>query len=235
MNQSVRFRTEIGPSVLATLGFGLWLCLFYAAAAAAAPAQPTPRVFTSNNYGVTFSVPTGLFHCPYPSSWVGSDHGVNLYLTRPDRCDPDGGAVAADSEAPPLIQVFYGYNVPEYPQPDGTTRPPATNQELLAPSCDTQAPPLPAGLTLLGTTAAGCLMTKGSHMSLVIGSVYTEYPSEPSPQPDSLLILTLNTTKARYRHDLGLFRALAASLAICTIAGQPAQPPLAPCPSGPWW
>lgn len=193
-------------------------------------------MFTSNNYGVTFAVPAGLFHCPYPAPWVGPDHGVNLYLEKPARCDPGGGAAATDQETPPLIQVFYAYNVAEYPQPDGTTRAPATDRELIAQSCDAQAPPLPAGLTLLGTTAAGCLTTKGSEISLVIGSVYSEYPNQPSPQPDSLLILSLDTTKARYHHDLSLFRELAAGVAICTIAGEPSHPPRARCPqTSSWW
>jgi hypothetical protein len=217
---------------VAVIGFGMTTTW---APAEAASAEPTPRVFASNNYGVTFSVPPVLFHCPYPSSWVGSDHGANLYLTKPSRCDPGGGEVADDSETPPLIQVFYAHSVAEYPQPDGTTRTPATNREMLAQSCDTHAQPSPAGLTLLGHKAAGCLTTKGSQMSLVIGSLYSEYPGEPSSQPDSSLILTLDTTQARYRHDLGLFRALAASLAICTIEGEPAHPPRARCPSGPWW
>lgn len=222
----------LATALVAVAGFGMMTAW---APAEAASAQPAPPAFTTNNYGVTFSVPPGLFHCPYPAGWVGSDHGVNLYLTKPSRCDPQGGAAATDQETPPLIQVFYHYNVAEYPQPDGTTRAPATNQEMLAQFCDTHAQPSPAGLTLLGQKAAGCLTTKGSQMSLVIGSLYSEYPGEPSSQPDSSLILTLDTTQARYRHDLGLFRALAASLAICTIEGEPAHPPRARCPSGPWW
>lgn len=244
MHSSVRLPADTRPPISGLHGFGFWLCLlcgvlgfgkaWAAPPAAAVSPQPAPRAFTSNNYGVTFSVPPGLFHCPYPSSWVGSDHGVNLYLEKPARCDPGGGEAATDQETPPLIQVFYAYNVAEYPQPDGTTRAPATNQELLAQSCDTHAQPLPAGLTLLGTAAAGCLSTKGSHISLAIGSVYSQYPSESSPQPDSDLILTLDTSKTRYRHDLSLFRELAASLAISTIAGEPAYPPRARCPQTSW-
>lgn len=245
MSDSVTLPADTHPPISGLHGFGFWLCLlcgvlgfgkaWAAPPAAAVSPQPAPPAFTSNNDGITFSVPPGLFHCPYPASWVGSDHGVNLYLTKPGRCDPDGGEAATDQETPPLIQVFYAYNVAEYPQPDGTTRAPATDRELIAQSCDAQAQPLPAGLTLLGTAAAGCLTTKGSEISLVIGALYSEDPNQPSPQPDSLLILSLETTKARYRHDLSLFRKLAAGVVICTVAGEPAHPPRARCPQTSWW
>jgi hypothetical protein len=88
-------------------GFGLLFVLALGAApisASAAEPSAAPAVFTTENYGLTVDIPRGLFRCSYPASWVGSDHGIDIYLAKPKACDPHSPS-ASGAEAQDLPRV----------------------------------------------------------------------------------------------------------------------------------
>ena len=183
------------------------------ACAAAAPApRPTPPVFATSNYQLTFRIPAGLFRCPYPDDWVGPDHGVEFYLTRPRACDPAGPAATERERSRPRIGVYYEYNSGESVRVGNDMRFPATDAEIMAGEC---RHPRGQAVWLLGRPATGCQHRSGRAVTLVIGAVYWQSPDQAGPQPDSDVRIELDTQADRYLRDLGVLRAVAASLRVC--------------------
>jgi hypothetical protein len=195
----------------------------------AGPPDPasTPGTFTTDNYNLSARIPARLFHCPYPEGWVGSDHGISIYLVKPKACSPDGPA-AADAEAArlPRIQLFYAYNnADSVTGPGDEARPFRTNAELVANDCRPPASRLPGGLTLLGLPAAGCVHRHGTAVSVFTATVYSQDPGSAPDEPDSYLFVSLETTSRRYLGDLKTLRALVAGMRVCIGSDQPPCPP----------
>lgn len=89
------------------------MSLFFALAAAVLDAAVgAPPVFVSEK-AVTFRSPHGVFICPLPKDWVGSDHGTTLFIERPKSCSPQGypssGRNFRGGAATRRIEVYYGY------------------------------------------------------------------------------------------------------------------------------
>jgi hypothetical protein len=202
-----------------------------APAISATPTAPetAPGTFTTNNYGLSGRIPPGLFHCPYPKDWVGPDHGIAIYLSRPRACDRLGpSAAAADAEHLPRITIFYAFNTgDDIKEPNGDAHPPRDNAELASTVCRPPKAALPPGLRLFGAPATGCLQVSGNRVSVVTGSIFSASSASGGETPDRFVFVELDTTKPRYARDLQTLRAIAASLRVC------GAPP--PCPPFVQW
>ncbi len=198
------------------------------AAFAATSPRPAPRLFITGNHGVRFTVPGGLYYCPIPDGWVGSDHGTVLFFTPPRACD--------DRADTPSISVYYGYNVPEYDHGDGQPRPPRTDEEARRDSCTGGeiAPPF----RLLGHTVMGCESQAGTRIAISVTALYVlDTDAEDPPDPDHILTVSLSTRIDRQARDLRTFRSLLAGITICTPDWAHARPGRRACDEfdGSWW
>jgi hypothetical protein len=194
---------------------------------AAASPERAPTRFTTHNYQLNVRIPPGLFHCRYPAAWVGSDHGISLYLEQPQGCDP-GSPAASDEEARhlPQIRFFYSYNVADM-EPYG--RPPRTNTELHQQACKESFSGWPAPMAMLGVAATTCFEHRGDTISLAAGTLYRQSTVAAAP-PDSQAWLILQTTARRYPYDFKLFQTILKTIAVCRAKDRPPQPPRPACP-----
>jgi hypothetical protein len=197
--------------------------------AAAAP-ERAPSRFTLPGYGLTVTVPAGLFHCPAPAGSVGLEHGVSLYLTPPKACDPGGPAASAEEAGQlPQIRLYTIANAAESGRP-----PPTTNSDLHRVSCGETLANWPAGLSLLGAPGATCFEHRGAAMTLAVGALYSQTVQRPTIPDDRVWVL-LQTTAPRYPYDFKIFQAVLRNVTLCRAPDRPAQPPRPSCPRGvPW-
>ena len=205
------------------------LCVAALLLAAAGP-QRTPHRFTTPSYGLTVTIPPGLFHCPAPPGGAGLEHGISLYLTQPQACDPDGPAASpAEAARSPQIRLYVVANAAEPGAP-----PPKTNGELHRVSCGETLANWPAAMSLLGMPGATCFEHRGEIITLAVGALYSQ-TVQRSAIPDDRVWLLLQTTALRYPYDLKIFQALLNAVALCRPPDRPAQPPRPSCPPAiPW-
>jgi hypothetical protein len=209
-------------------------CLLLAAALSSAHAatatkpRPTPHLYVTGNHGVRIEVPGGLYYCPLPDSWVGADHGSNLFLTPPSDCD---------AEAAPRVSVYYGLNVAEWDHGDGQERPPRTDAELRQDECPRGGGKL-TDLRLLGRSVTGCTVQKGALVTISANVLYSlEHGGIGSGEPDHILAVTLFTTSERLEADVVTFRRVLAGTSICTPEWAQTKVGRQACQehSGSWW
>ncbi len=219
-------RLAVGIILGCSLGFG---------SASAAEPKAAPSVFTTNNYDLTVALPPGLFRCSYPPTWIGSDHGIEIYLSRPQACDPTAPEAAPNVPTPARIEIFYSFNVADISSTGGEFGPPRTNVALLPTFCPPSAEPLKPGSILLGMPATGCLQRQGKDISLRIGSLYSQDQVDTGNAPDSLVLVTLSTTRTRYAADIAIMREIVARIHVCVAPGRPPQPSRPLCPPSRSW
>jgi hypothetical protein len=171
------------------------LALLALAEAAAAPARvaplPAPPLYVTHNQGLAIAVPKGLTYCPLPADWVGSDHGVELYLTPPTSCGGAGYASSGRDATPdtPVIEIYYEYNTDDY--------------------VDRHRCRARVAFRLFGRPAKACVTHDGGWIEVEARSNYSI-----GPEPHDL-VLTLRTTEARYASDLARFHAFARGVHVC--------------------
>jgi hypothetical protein len=185
---------------VACMAAGLWS----APQSSVVAPRPTPSRFTTFQYGITVSMPPGLYYCPIPGDWSGADHGRSFYLMPPTQCDVTAAYVLgpADDETPRL-DLYYAYNV-------AGARTPA---ELARLDC---ARPRPiAGVTLLGRPAIGCEVTRGDWVDVSASTPYDLEPRTKGYGPDARLTVQLTTRRTRLASDRSVFAAFAAGVHQC--------------------
>jgi hypothetical protein len=195
-------------------------------------------VFVTQQYGLIADLPPGLTYCPLPADWVGSDHGTQVYLVPPDRCGEVRG-YASSARIPasfvPAIAIFYSRNVADIHRADREDSPPETNTELADQMCGDVYAPLPPGIVLLGTPAAGCRADQDGVATIQAMALYANADS-PANKPDHILIVSLETTSDRLRADLPIFSRIAAGIRVCNPSWSKANLSREPCPEGAnWW
>ena len=224
---------------LATLAVLLvfWARPTFAARNGAIRPRDVPSVFATVNYGVMARFPPGLTYCPMSDSWIGSDHGTEVYLTPPSGCYPSD-SYPSSGRGPvtfaPTISLYYGYlgdvEVGSY------LGPPRTVAELAILNCDRLgAAPIPSGLTLLGKPAEGCRYDHGDQIEIRVFQLYDIYDKDRGEgASDGELDLTLVTNRARLDRDLSVFKTVTSRISLCTPFG---EKPLtrAACPPGHWF
>jgi hypothetical protein len=175
------------------------------------PPAAAPALYVTHNHGLAIAIPPGLTYCPLPNDWVGSDHGVELYLGRPAQCLGAGYASSGRGVTPetPTISIYYEYVTSDYVE-----RRPCLRRL--------------GGLTLFGRRQRGCERRDGDWVTVDVGSRYS-YGDSPEE-----LALTLRTNPERLARDLPVFAALARGAKVCLphwAAGH--TPP--PCPDAQWF
>jgi hypothetical protein len=186
------------------LCLSLTAALLFTHAAVATEPRPAPRLYVTGNHGVRVQVPDGLYYCPLPEGWVGSDHGTTLFLVAPGDCEAGGT---------PAISIFYAFNVVERDHGDGDERPPRTDAELRRDECPAGGG-MVTGLRLLGHSVPGCSVRDGSRVTISANAVYSLERGWRGP--DRTLAVTLSTSTKRLSADLVTFRRLLAGISICT-------------------
>lgn len=173
------------------------LLVFLSPAALAVPPRPTPSVYASHIYVISFRPPPGATYCPLPAGWIGSDHGTTIFLERPRRCGDDAGYPSTSRSFTPgyvaRIDLFYVYQMPDPPPP-------------------TRCRPI-GRLAFLGRSRPICRSDEAGMISL---SVEAPYRADIAAEA----ILTLRTRSARLARDLATFRQVAASVRTCTATEQ---------------
>lgn len=191
-------------------------------------------MFVTHNYQLMARIPAGLFHCPFPATYIGTDHGITLYRAAPAACDPGApNAAHGIPDGPSVIQITYGYNVAEIGVP-GQSRPPLTNAELARQECGPDPAPLPDGLTLFGRKAAGCVRRDGNRVRVTLVSLYGQERRPGAEPPDSEVSINLETDEGRLGRDVALLRRVAGSLRVCRGVDWPpvqGRPDCPPCPA----
>lgn len=195
-----------------------------------------PANFTTRNYALTFRIPAGLYRCALPPSFVGADHGVTLYLSKPAACSTATlNATAPVGGSLPRITIFYSYNIaPTVDTPSGPAVP-ATNAALMAADCAKSGAKLPATLKLFGAPAMGCLKTDHQAIDLVTGALYSQDSVDRGAAPDSLVRVELTTTRSRFAQDLRRLSTITNSLQVCAVdgsSGETERPKCAPATGG---
>ncbi len=200
-----------------------WLLLF--AALLGVPAQRAPQRYVTPNFGVRLALPGGLFYCPLPNGWVGTDHGPTLYLARPDCTDPAG----------PHIAVDYEHNVAEHDFGDREERPARTYAELRRFECAGRAG---RAVPLLGRRVAPCVEARPNAVSVTAWAVYDlEPPERWRDRGAQTLAVILATTPRRLAADMIMFRRVAAGASVCMphwAKRTPGRPACREFP-GSWW
>ena len=152
-----------------------WLLLAPAEVAQAAeqtrPPLPAPAMFSTHNYELTFAIPPGLFRCPYAPDSIGSDHGITIYLLKPNGCSPGSPVAAGNEPGWPQVIVFYSYNVAEYPPGAG---PPRTNARLFTVHCMSPAAIRFEAARLFGKPVDLCVRKRGRVVELEAQSLYQQ-------------------------------------------------------------
>ena len=188
------------------------LALFALAEAATAPASrpiPAPALYVTHNQGLRIVIPSGLTYCPLPPDWVGSDHGVELYLTPPSGCG-DAGYQSSDRDAgsqTPSIAIYYEFNTDDY--------------------VDRRPCAAPVALRLFGRPARACRRRQAGWITV---EAHANYAIGQEPHD---LVLTLRTTAARYVHDVARFRSLAKGVSACRPEWGDSRQPA--CPKSQWF
>jgi hypothetical protein len=197
----------------------LWqtaLALLALADAATAPVKPVataplpaPPLYVTHNQGLAIAIPKGLTYCPLPPDWVGSDHGVELYLAPPTRCGGAGYASSGRDVTPdtPTIEIYYEFNTDDY--------------------VDRRACPAPVAMRLFGQPVRAC--RRPDHGWITV-EARANYAVDGEPHD---LVLTLRMTKARYAAELPRFRAFAMQVRVCRPEWAGGR--LRACPKAQWF
>lgn len=161
--------------------------------------EPAPRVFASADKNITFPTPPGSIYCRLPDDWVGSDHGVNLYLTPPAACGgagyPSSNRGATTTAA--AISVFYGYDV--------------VDAEFKAPA----EPCLSIGsVMVLGRMTPLCEVKAGEGVVVTATVAYAAEGFEADIPAEA--VFRLRTTAERRVADMGAFETMLAATSLCT-------------------
>jgi hypothetical protein len=186
--------------------------LALAEAATASPRGPplaAPPLYVTHNQGLRIVIPSGLTYCPLPPDWVGSDHGVELYLVPPSSCG-GAGYQSSDRDAgaeTPAIAIYYEINTDNY--------------------VDRRRCAEPVAMRLFGRPARACRRREAGWITVAAGAGYA-IDGEPHD-----LALTLRTTKARYRSDLARFRSFAKGVTVCRPDWASGRGPA--CPKTQWF
>ncbi|MBO9575503.1 MAG: hypothetical protein J7494_07200 [Sphingobium sp.] len=153
-----------------------------------------PAAFVTEQYGLTFPVPSGSLYCPLPSDWTGSDHGTIIFMESPGKCHgagfPSSGRGFDRDVA--RIEIFYSYWLEEEGDPD----PPENCIRV-------------GTVHFLGGDRAICEQIRAGRMTL---SVTAGYRIDTTAQT----VFTLVTTSKRIATDLPVFRKVLASTEICS-------------------
>ena len=161
------------------------------ATAPVTPPRPAPPLYVTHNQGLRIAIPGGLTYCPLPPDWVGSDHGVELYLVPPQSCGGAGYASSDRDVTPdePAIDVYYEFNTDDY--------------------VDRRRCAAPVALRLFGRPARACRRREAGWITVEARANYA-VGREPHD-----LVLTLRTTEARYARDFARFRSFARGVSVC--------------------
>jgi hypothetical protein len=169
------------------------LALFALAEAATAtvPPRSAPPLYVTHNQGLAIVIPKGLTYCPLPDDWVGSDHGVALYLTPPSGCG-GAGYPSSDRDAKsetPAIEVYYEIHTDDF--------------------VDRRPCRAPVAMRVFSRTVRACRWRDHGWITI---EAWTGYAVGQEAHD---LILGLRTTKARYESDLARFRSFALGVSAC--------------------
>ena len=179
--------------------------------------RSAPSVYVTPNHFLTFRLPAGLYYCPLPDSWTGSDHGTVLFLRPPARCGGAGFPSSSREFSPddtPRIEIYYGY---AFDEDEG---PPEKCVRV-------------ARIRIMGRSRLLCdLKMEG----MKAASVSLKYQADSSSE----VILSLISRSDRFAADLVQLRAVAASIKPCkalwTINGKTVSDGWGePCPIGKWF
>jgi hypothetical protein len=176
---------------------------------------PTPSLYVTPNYGLTFNTPVGASYCPLPKSWVGSDHGTTLFLERPKECARGDYEQEFSPPSVPRIDIYYAYWMGD--------------DEPKPPACDADG-----STTLFGQRHAICF---GQINGMVTEEIRALYTFDGPVQ----VVITLTTTPPRRKQDLATLRALTASMRSCKAGATNATGKHfvfgtgQPCPAGSWF
>jgi hypothetical protein len=169
------------------------IALILAAATVLASAPiPTPPIFVTPVYALTFRSPTSTTMCALPVDWTGSDHGTVMFLQPPKQCGGVGfpSSSRGFSEDVPRIEVYYQYWLDD---PDTGPAP-----------CKTVV----GQIKLLAKTRKLCRAIQGNNLRISASARYTADIA-------AWVELALITTPQRLKSDLITFRRLAASVSPC--------------------
>jgi len=194
--------------------------LAMAALAAISIPLPTPRAFVSEQYGLTFQTPPISSYCALPKDWVGSDHGMVIFLLRPKRCYgvgyPSSGRGFEGN--PPRIEVFYAYDVGD------------DDEEQGPPPCEEVG-----RVMFLGKVQPLCRVSSRKDIQV---SISAKYKADIAAKTT----LTLVTSATRLKSDLRKFKTLLRSAKTCTATwhDDKGHPPFTtgsgpPCPADARW
>jgi hypothetical protein len=171
--------------------------------------RPAPPLYVTHNEGLAIRIPRGLTYCPLPDDWVGTDHGVALYLTPPSGCG-GAGFQSSDRDAKtetPAIGIYYEINSADF--------------------ADRRPCRLPVAMRVFGRNLRAC--RRRDHGWITV-EAWTDYSVDTDPHD---LILTLRTTKTRYASDLARFRAFAEGVRACRPEWAAGRQPA--CPKTQWF
>jgi hypothetical protein len=185
-----------GPGVL-RLGF--LLCLAAAPIPGdAVPPRPSPHLYATANYGLTFRSPPGTTYCPLPRDWVGSDHGTVLFLERPRSCGGTGYPSSSRNFEPAVarIELYYGFVARDDPAP--------------LPRC------AGARIPFAGARRPICIRRQGNAVEAESHAYYALDPPGHHGNSPSEAIMRLVTRPDRLGRDLALFRRFATTVRTCT-------------------
>jgi hypothetical protein len=184
------------------------------------PPHPTPKVFVTEQYGLTFDTPNGGSYCALPADWVGSDHGTVIFLAPPKRCFGAGYPSSGrgfDGNAP-RVEVYYGYDVSD------------DEEASKPPPCKTIG-----HVRFLGGARQLCRQPSRQGVEVSVSAKYSaDEPAETT--------LTLVTSRSRLADDLPKFERLLRSTRTCTATwhddkgGKPFTTGSgSPCPADAHW
>ena len=201
------------------------------------PPSPTPLSYSTHDYELTFAIPPGLYRCAAPAGWTAPDRGVTIYLLLPPGCHPRIPTLAYHAYDWPQIRVSYSANEFKELMVDGRHGLPRTNAELFAATC---APPdkiRADALRLFGRAVDACMLPAYQLGMAEVQALYRQSADRRKERvgPSSRVTITLQTTSRRFAEDWPKFRAIVASLRVCTAPDQPAAPPRPQCPPHEPW
>jgi hypothetical protein len=182
---------------------------------------PTPSVYVTPNYNLTFHVPPKSFYCPLPRDWLGTDHGTVIFLESPGGCSGNGYASSDRGFERDVarIGIYYGWDFSE------------DSDESAAASKPCEA----VGHShFLGRDTPICKTNKDG--KIILG-VKGKYDADSPAEAEFVLI----TTADRFARDFAIFRALLISARPCSLQWTYGKSQTgrsgtgARCPSGAGW
>jgi hypothetical protein len=194
------------------------------------PAQPTPQLYVTTNYGLMAKIPNGLTYCRLPDGWTGSDHGTVLVLDPPSGCIPSHSYPSSDRPTPefvPAISLYYEHNVADIERANGDSSPPRTSAEYVKQSCEKPYARIPAGLTLLGRPGVGCRRDDGDRVEIAMAALFWSGREG--------VIVTLSTTLERLSRDSHMLARVTSGLSVCKPEWDKSTRRVPACPDAPWW